>query len=109
MSDEFGPAALAATQGIVAFNIFLPRFTDVRRNNPKDNPDFAGDVRTGEVAAAVVTLGIGLMASYLTNSRMPMVAALFICLVLIALYESVLRANNPLEARAFTLEEIDNA
>lgn len=105
----FGPASMAVTQGIGAFNIFLPKFTDVRKNNPADNPDFAGDVRTGEVAACIVTLGVGGIASYFTGSPEPMVTALFICIVLVVLYESTLRSTAPFEGKLLTLSEPHNA
>ncbi len=105
----FGPAAMAVTQGIGAFNIFLPRFTDVRRNNPQDNPDFAADVRTGEVAACVITMGVGCIASYFTGSPEPAITALFICVVLVALYESTLRSTAPFEGKLLTIGDTANA
>lgn len=106
MSDMemFGPAAMAVTQGIVAFNIFLPRITEVRRNNPKDNPDFAADVRTGETAAAAVTLGVGAIASYFTGSPAPVLTAMFIVLVFVFVYESTLRTMAPFENHLLTME-----
>lgn len=108
MSEVVGPATLSVTQAIGAFNVFLPRFTDVRRNNPADNPEFAGDVRTGEVAACVVSLGVGATISSLTKSPVPVLAAAFISLVLVILYESVLQSHKPFEVRnPLTLESED--
>lgn len=101
----FGPAAMAVTQGIGAFNIFLPKFTDVRRNNPGDNPDFAADVRTGEIAACVVTMGVGCIATYFTASPEPALTALFICIVLVVLYESTLRATAPFEGKLMVIQD----
>lgn len=101
MANEalFGPAVLGVTQGFLAFNMFLPKFTDVRRNNPKDNPDFAGDVRTGEVAAVTATMGVGVISSYFTNSWIPLLTAGFICLVMVFLYESTLCSIRPFEGK----------
>ena len=95
--DIFGPASLAMTQGITAFYTFLPKFSDVRKNDPSNNPDFAADVRMGEVAAVTVTMGIGLIASSITGSSAPAIVAAITCGVLIFLYESTLRAQRPLE------------
>lgn len=97
--DIFGPATLAVTQGVSAFNAFLPRFSDVRKNHPESNPDFAADVRMGEVAAVTVTLGIGMIASSLTGSSMPALTALTVCIILVCLYESTLRADRPMEPK----------
>lgn len=108
-SEMFGPAAMAVTQGIGAFNIFLPKFTDVRRNNPQDNPDFAGDVRTGEIAACTITLGVGAIASYFTGSPEPVITAVFVCLVLVILYESTLRSVNPFEGKLMTIGDTAHA
>lgn len=95
--DVFGPATLAVTQGITAFNSMLPKISEVRKNHPADNPDFAADVRMGEIAASALTLGVGCIASSLTGSPAPTIVAALTCLVLIILYESTLRANRPLE------------
>jgi len=95
----FGPAMLAVTQGMTAFTVFLPKFSDVRAAHPANNPDIAADVRMGEIAATTLTLGIGAMASSLTGSQIPAVTALLTCAVLITLYESTLRANKPLEPK----------
>lgn len=97
--DVFGPASLAVTQGVTAFSTFLPKFSDVRKNHPDDNPDFAADVRMGEVAAVTVTMGIGLIASSLTGSAAPAIVSALTCLVLVVLYESTLRANRPMEPK----------
>lgn len=92
----FGPATLSVTQGIGAFNSFLPRLSEVRKANPHDNPDVAADVRMGEVAGVALTMGIGVIASSLTGSPVPAFTAAITCLVIIFLYESVLRADNPM-------------
>lgn len=95
----FGPATLSVTQGITAFNTFLPKLSEVRKANPQDNPDIAADVRMGEVAGCALTLGIGIIASSLTGSPAPTVSALIICFVLVTLYESTLHSNKPFEPK----------
>lgn len=96
-AEMFGPTALAVTQGVTAFSIFLPKISEVRRNTPEHNPDFAADVRMGEVAAATLTLGIGAIASSLTGSPLPAIVGVITTFVLVAIYESTLRADRPLE------------
>ncbi len=97
--DIFGPATLAMGQSISAFNSFLPKFAEVRKTNPVDDPGFAADVRMGEVAAVIVTMGVGAIASSLTGSPAPLYTGLFMCLVLVFLYESALRAERPFESK----------
>lgn len=101
--DIFGPATLAVTQGVSSFNTFLPKFSDVRKNHPATNPDFAADVRMGEVAAVTLTIGVGVIASSLTGSPVPVATAAITCLILVMLYESTLRADAPFEPKGSTL------
>ncbi len=97
--DIFGPATLSMGQSISAFQAFLPKFTEVRKADPQNDPAFAADVRMGEVAAVVVTMGVGAIASSLTGSPAPLYTGLFMCLVLVFLYESALRAERPFEPK----------
>ena len=110
---DFGAASLAIGQGVASFAVFLPKLTDVRKYNPKDNPDFAADVRVGEIAAVSVTMGIGLISSALTGSQAPAIVSLLVCAILVTLYESVLRTDRMLEPKATILDygilEGDNA
>ena|ERR1700750_2845588 len=93
MAEVLGPATLAAGQTISSFATFLPRLTDVRKASP-DDPGMIGDVRLGEIAASGIALGMGVITSSLTGSPVPMYAAVFVALILIAVYESALRGNN---------------
>lgn len=93
----FGPATLAVTQGINAFATFLPKLTDIRRNNPTDDPAFAADVRMGEVAAVTTSVGIGLICSSLTRSPLPVYTSLITSIILVTLYEYTLRCDRPME------------
>lgn len=97
--DIFGPATLSVTQGITAFSTFLPKLSEVRKATPENNPDIAGDVRMGEVAAATITLGMGMIASSLTGSPVPAFASLIMTCVLIGIYETALRADMPLNPK----------
>jgi hypothetical protein len=97
--EMFGPATFAIGQSVASFQSFLPKFSDVRAKNPADHPDFAADVRMGEVAAFTVSMGIGLIASSLTGSPIPAAITLLVCIILVTLYESTLSANRPFEPR----------
>ena len=96
--SEVGVAILGATQGMSAFLSFMPKFSDIRKNDPVANPEFAADVRMGELAAVTITMGIGLIASSLTETPTPAFVAALTCAGLVILYEYTLRANRPMEA-----------
>jgi len=93
--ELYGPATLALTLGFTAFQTYLPKLSEVRRATPETHPDVAADVRVGEIAASVVTIGAGLIASSLTGSPLPTFISAIVILVLIGLYESTLQAKNP--------------
>lgn len=103
MSDVFGPASLAAGQTLSTFSTFLPRLSEVRKASREDT-DIIGDVRLGEVAACAISIGIGVIASSLSGSPIPMYAAAFIAVILIVVYESALKGDNILSPR-----RVDNA
>lgn len=98
MPDVFGPASLAAGQTLSTFTTFLPRLSEVRKA-AADDPDMAGDVRLGEVAASAISIGIGVIASSLSGSPIPMYACAFIAVILIVVYESALNGNNILSPK----------
>ena len=92
-----GPATMSITQSLSLFQGFLPRFTDIRKENPLGNPEFVKDVRMGELAASLLTIGIGAMMSALTGSSVPAVLALITVIGLVTLYESALKSNAVVE------------
>ncbi len=98
--EMFGPATFALGQTVSAFTTFLPKFTEIRKANPKDNPDIAADMRMGEIAAVTVSLGIGAIASSMTGSPVPVVVSLLVCVILVVLYESTLTADRPMEPKS---------
>jgi hypothetical protein len=95
-----GPTTLAISQAVGSFTTFLPSLAEIRKNDPVHNPEFTADVRVGEVAAVAVTMGVGVIVSSLTGSNAPAFVALIACLGLIVIYESTLRADRPMEAKA---------
>lgn len=86
-----GPATLSLTTALGLFQAFLPSFSEMAKTNPEDNPEMVQDVRMGELAAGVLTLGIGGMMSALTGSPVPSYVAIVAATILVVLYESALR------------------
>lgn len=99
-AEIIGPAMMGITQGVSTFNQFLPPLHEVRKHTPQGDPEFAADVRVGEVAASALILGIGAVASSLTGSTAPIVVAALTAIGLIILYESTLRTVRPFERTA---------
>ncbi len=99
MSDSFGPATLALGSAMSAFTTMLPKITDIRKANPEKNPEFAADVRMAEIAAVTVAVGFGAIVSSLSGSAAPLVVVAIMCVILLSLYETTLRADRPLEIR----------
>jgi hypothetical protein len=92
-----GAATLSMTQALALFQNFLPRFSDIRSANPEIDAGIVRDVRMGELAAVLMTLGVGAMTSSLTDSPIPAVIALITSGGMVILYESALAdrsANN---------------
>jgi hypothetical protein len=97
---DIGIATLALTQGFAQFQAHLPKLSEIRKADPANDPEFTADVRMGEVAAFIGTMGIGVIVSSLTGDPLPTYISLIVCALLIGLYESVLRSYRPLERTA---------
>lgn len=95
-----GPATLSMTQALALFQNFLPKFSEIRLADPDVNQDIVRDVRMGELASVLMTLGIGGMTSALTGSSVPAVVALVTCGGLVLLYETALRARGEVNVNA---------
>lgn len=95
---DIGIATLAMTQGIGSAASFLPKITEVRKMS-KDDPQAVTDIRTGEAAMLVTTLGVGAICSFLSKSTLPAVISLVTAAMLVCLYESVLM-KDPVTATA---------
>jgi len=89
-AQEGGAVLLAATTSFTVFTALLPEFADVRK--AVGQPDVVNDVRMGEVAAAGTAVAIGLIASSVTKSPAPAIAAILCAAGLVAMYESILRS-----------------
>jgi hypothetical protein len=96
---DLGVAAIALTQTYAQFQSYMPKITDVRKADPFDT-EMIGDVRMGEIASLIGSLGVGLIVSSITGDPTPTYVSVGVSLMLIALYEYTLRANRPLEGTA---------
>lgn len=94
-----GPASLAVTQTVAVFTTFLPKWDEIRQKDPAHNPEFAADVRMAEIGAVCVTVGVGVIASWLTGSPVPAAVSGFAALGMVFMYEVTLRSDRPLETR----------
>jgi len=95
MSENVTAATLVSvTAGMTVFTSLLPPFHDVRKSISDEG--MVNDVRMGEVASAALVIGIGLTATTLTRSPMPLLFSVAASAAMVVMYESVL-ATQPKE------------
>lgn len=99
MSDT-GIAALAMTQTYAQFSTYMPRLSEVRRADPSTDIDIVGDVRVGAIASVVGSLGVGVMVSAISGDKMPVYISLASSLILVTMYEVILRSRGAMEGTA---------
>jgi len=80
-----GAASIAIGQSVASYQFFLPRLAEVREAEP-DDPNMRSNVYLGQVAAASVSISVGVMLSMLTDSKIPLVTSVFIALVIAGMY-----------------------
>jgi len=86
-SGAVSAATISLGQTVVAYQFFLPRLDTVRNANPEE---IRGDVMLGQVAAGALSLSVGLLLSSMTGSHLPTFTALFIAVVIAAVYQYAL-------------------
>lgn len=89
-------AIVSLGQTVSAYSFFLPTLREVRKAGPDDSA-MRGDVRMGEVAAAVVTTAIAVMISSMVGSQVPLITSVILTGVVIALYEIALNGERIME------------
>lgn len=97
---DMGVAAIALTQSFAQFQAYMPKISEIRKADPTVDFDLVGDVRIGEIAAFVGSVGVGVIVSSITGDPVPAYVSVTVCIILIALYESVLRSIRPMERPA---------
>lgn len=95
-ANAYGAASMVLGQSISSFIQLLPPLADVRKAD-KNDPNIAGDVRLGEVAAATIAIGVGAIASSLLGDPTPVFVAAIMALALICIWETALRGNRPMD------------
>lgn len=90
--EALGPASITLGTATSAFMGFLPKFSDIRRAEP-DDEGMKKDVWLGQVAAAAVAIGTGLIVSSLSGSPVPAFVAVLMTVVLAWCYQSAMRSK----------------
>lgn len=89
-------ATISLGQSVSAYSFFLPPLREVRKSSPAE-PGMRGDVRMGQMAAGVVSVSVGIMLSVLSSSRIPLIVAIIMALVVGMLYETALNGERLFE------------
>lgn len=93
--DPVSAATIPMGNAIGAFNQFLPPLRDIRNADVTTDTAFVAEVRTGEVAAVALTVGVGAITSGLTKSNVPITVAIVVSVGLVIMYETTLRNAKP--------------
>lgn len=83
--------AILTTMSLDAFGLMMPKLADVRSAGP--NGEIAADVRLGQLASAVVIIGIGAIISYTTKDKTVLYVAIGAVTLLALVYEYALRID----------------
>jgi hypothetical protein len=98
MADVAGlsTASLTIGQTVFTYSYFMPPLREVRKANP-DDPDMRGDVLMGQLAAGSVSMSVGMMLTWMTGSKAPVMTTLFIAVVIAVLYQYALNGGRMVE------------
>jgi len=88
----WGLATISMSMALTAATAFNPPLTEVRKRSREDTT-FAGDVRLGELATLLVSVGVGTISSSISGSPVPAIIGIIVGLGLVALYESALQTE----------------
>lgn len=86
---------VSTSQTLTIFTAMMPDFPVVRRSTDEATRN---DVRTAEVTASVISLGISFGVALTVGSPTPFIATLALCLVLAGTYEYVM-STTPTEKK----------
>ncbi len=87
-----------ASFAVSLFSQMMPRLSEVRAAGPGST--IAADVRTGELAASALIMGVGAFAAWMLKDPTALYVALFFAAMLVAVYEITLNMNRPFEKKA---------
>lgn len=83
-------SSIAIGQTVGAYQFFLPPLREVRQAGP-DDETMCQDVYIGQVAAGAVSVGVGVMLSFLTGSKLPAFVAAFIAVIIAGIYHYTMK------------------
>jgi hypothetical protein len=83
-SASLGAASIAIGQTVVAYQVFLPRLSEVRR---ADDEYMRSDVLLGQFAAGSVSVMVGFLLTQMSGSRTPLIVSLFLAVLIAAIYQ----------------------
>jgi hypothetical protein len=89
-------SSIAIGQTVYAYSFFLPKLSDVRKAGPEDS-EMRGDVLLGQLAAGGVSSLVGIMLTWMSGSKVPMIVTIAIALFIAALYQYALNGNRVME------------
>lgn len=90
---EHSLTAAAINSTVLCFLTFMPTPAQIVKDEPDDH------IRVNEASAAVVSVGLGIMLSFLARSGAPMVAAMVGAAAMVAGYEYLARTTDNRLAR----------
>lgn len=85
-------SSVAVGQTVGAYQFLMPRLAEVRQAGAEDVA-MARDVYIGQVAAAALSIGVGMMLTVLTGSKLPVVVSVFVALIIGGMYHYALRSE----------------
>lgn len=92
MNEKAAIAVLAALEGAHAYSAFLPSVFTIRTfaqgNNRAQN---VKNIRLGYIPATALAIGVGWIAGHISKSSMPVLAALFVSVMMVGVYEWAIR------------------
>lgn len=90
-ANTAGAALLATTSSVSIFHSMLPPFSEIRKST--GDAGTVNDVRAGELASSALVVGLGITATALTSSPVPLVVSILSVAVLVMVYERALAAT----------------
>lgn len=83
-------SSIAIGQTVSAYQFFLPPLREVRQAGD-DDTTVRSDVYMGQMAAGSVSIGVGVLLSFLTGSKLPAFVSAFIALIIAGIYHYAMK------------------
>lgn len=89
-ADVVSSTLLGITTSVGLYTAFLPDLREIRKTPPSSED--ARSIRMGELAAGALTIGIGITATTMVHSPMPLALSIASALAMVCMYETILNA-----------------